>query len=70
MGTALVYDGEHYVVDVLAGFALTALVMAGCRSWERRRPGTTARPPGHERPLDGPGPTTRRPQRDRITAEP
>jgi hypothetical protein len=70
MGTALVYDGEHYVVDVLAGFALTALVMAGCRSWERRRPGTTARSPGHERPLDGPGPTTRRPQRDRITAEP
>jgi len=37
MSTALIYDGEHYLVDVLAGFALTAVVMAGCTWWERWR---------------------------------
>jgi membrane-associated phospholipid phosphatase len=44
MGTALVYDGEHYVVDILAGFALTAVVMAACARWERQRARTTADP--------------------------
>ena len=34
---ALVYYGEHYVVDVLAGVVLAALVMVGCGLWERRR---------------------------------
>jgi hypothetical protein len=37
MSTALVYYGEHYVVDVLAGGVLAGMVMAGCRLWERRR---------------------------------
>ncbi len=32
MSFTLVYYGEHYVVDVLAG-----IVMAGCGLWERRR---------------------------------
>jgi membrane-associated phospholipid phosphatase len=41
MCVTLVYYGEHYVVDVLAGAVLAALVMAGCGLWERRR----ARPP-------------------------
>jgi membrane-associated phospholipid phosphatase len=37
MCASLVYNGEHYVVDVLAGAVLAALVMAGCGLWERRR---------------------------------
>lgn len=37
MTTALVYFGEHYVIDAVAGAALAALVMLGCRAWERRR---------------------------------
>ena len=36
MGFLLVYDAEHYVVDILAGFALAALVLAACSAWERR----------------------------------
>jgi membrane-associated phospholipid phosphatase len=67
MGTALVYDGEHYVVDVLAGFTLTAVVMGGCALWERWRRGTSDFSTGHERPLNGARVTS---QRDRITAEP
>src|SRR4051794_20199834 len=37
MCTTLVYYGEHYVVDVLAGGVLAGLVMVGCGLWERRR---------------------------------
>src|SRR3954447_18815797 len=37
MCVTLVYYGEHYVVDVLAGASLAALVMVGCWLWERRR---------------------------------
>ena len=37
MSTALVYYGEHYVVDVLAGGFLAAVVMVACGLWERRR---------------------------------
>ncbi|MGA8988738.1 phosphatase PAP2 family protein [Aeromicrobium sp.] len=36
MGLALVYDGEHYVIDILAGWLLAAAVMAGCSWWEKR----------------------------------
>ncbi len=39
MSTALVYFAEHYVIDVLAGGLLAALVMVGCRRWESGRPG-------------------------------
>lgn len=42
MATALVYYAEHYVIDVLAGWVLAAVVMVGCHGWERRRSG----PPG------------------------
>lgn len=38
MGIALVYYAEHYVIDILAGWALAGAVMAGCSWWERRRP--------------------------------
>jgi membrane-associated phospholipid phosphatase len=37
MSFALVYYGEHYVVDVVAGALLAALVMLGCGLWERSR---------------------------------
>ncbi|CAB4701932.1 MAG: phosphatase PAP2 family protein [Actinobacteria bacterium] len=38
MSTALVYYGEHYVVDALAGAVVALLVMLGCGAWERRHP--------------------------------
>jgi membrane-associated phospholipid phosphatase len=37
MCTTLVYYGEHYVVDVLAGAVLAGLVMVACGLWEQRR---------------------------------
>jgi hypothetical protein len=37
MGFVLVYSAEHYVVDIVAGFTATGLVMWGCAAWERRR---------------------------------
>lgn len=37
MSVALVYDGEHYVVDVLAGALLAALVLLGAHLWEAGR---------------------------------
>jgi membrane-associated phospholipid phosphatase len=42
MTTALVYFGEHYVVDALAGAAVAALVMVGSRLWEQWRARTRA----------------------------
>jgi hypothetical protein len=41
MGFTLIYYGEHYVVDVLAGYALALLVHAGVTRWERRRSART-----------------------------
>lgn len=38
MCVTLVYSGEHYVVDVLAGGALAGVVLAGSSWWERRHP--------------------------------
>jgi membrane-associated phospholipid phosphatase len=37
MSFALVYDGEHYVIDILAGVALALAVLAACSFWERSR---------------------------------
>ncbi|MGH1564595.1 phosphatase PAP2 family protein [Mumia sp. DW29H23] len=37
MSFALVYYAEHYVIDIIAGFALAGAVMLGCDWWERRR---------------------------------
>ncbi len=37
MGATLVYSGEHYVVDVLLGYAYVGIIMAGLRLWDRRR---------------------------------
>jgi hypothetical protein len=36
MATALVYYAEHYVIDILAGWTLAAVVMIGCDRWEKR----------------------------------
>jgi membrane-associated phospholipid phosphatase len=35
MSFALVYFGEHYVVDILAGVALAGFVLAACSWWEK-----------------------------------
>ena len=35
MGVSLVYNAEHYVVDVLAGWLVAVLVLVGCAWWER-----------------------------------
>ncbi|MFC5175926.1 phosphatase PAP2 family protein [Nocardioides taihuensis] len=45
MGLALVYDGEHYVVDVVCGYALAGAVLVVCSAWERARAQRPA-PPG------------------------
>ncbi|MCH8814743.1 MAG: phosphatase PAP2 family protein [Chloroflexi bacterium] len=37
MGSSLVYLGEHYVVDVLAGVGAAAVVVALVSAWQRRR---------------------------------
>ena len=50
MATAVVYLGEHYLVDTLAGAALAGAVMAGCARWERRSAGA-----GQGRRRDDPG---------------
>jgi membrane-associated phospholipid phosphatase len=40
MGVTLVYGGEHYVLDVLLGWAFAAAAVLAARAWESRR--TTA----------------------------
>jgi membrane-associated phospholipid phosphatase len=37
MSFGLVYYGEHYVIDILAGFALAAVVLGACSWWEKIR---------------------------------
>jgi membrane-associated phospholipid phosphatase len=37
MALALVYFGEHYVIDILAGWLLAGIVLIGCNRWERNR---------------------------------
>ena len=45
MSTVLVYSGEHYVVDTIAGALLAGAVMIGCRIWERGREQVAPREP-------------------------
>jgi hypothetical protein len=52
MGFTLVYYGEHYVIDVLAGFALAGCVQVAMTRWERSR----ARRARERRGADEPGP--------------
>lgn len=35
MGVTLVYSGEHYVVDILLGYAYVGLIVLGLRLWDR-----------------------------------
>jgi membrane-associated phospholipid phosphatase len=37
MSASLVYSGEHYVVDAIAGAVVALLVLIGCQLWENRR---------------------------------
>ncbi|WP_082563810.1 MULTISPECIES: phosphatase PAP2 family protein [unclassified Nocardioides] len=37
MGLALVYFGEHYVIDIICGAVLAGFVLAVCAWWERSR---------------------------------
>ncbi|RYP85653.1 inositol phosphorylceramide synthase [Nocardioides guangzhouensis] len=49
MSFALVYLGEHYVVDVLVGAGCAVAVLALCSAWERWRSGPeTLAPAAHE----------------------
>jgi membrane-associated phospholipid phosphatase len=47
MAATLVYTGEHYVIDVLAGWAYVGAVFVGVglaeRWWRERRRGPAAR---------------------------
>ena len=42
MCVALVYNGEHYVIDEVAGGLLAVVVLVGASWWERRREARTA----------------------------
>jgi hypothetical protein len=42
MSFMLVYYAEHYVIDILAGFALAGVVLWGCSVWERIHAAPTA----------------------------
>ena len=37
MALALVDFGEHYVIDILAGWLLAGIVLIGCHRWERNQ---------------------------------
>lgn len=68
MGFVLVATGEHYVINLLAGFALVAAVCWACRRWEARHeiqpsvdaatnPARNPRQPTQPHPSRRPGPT-------------
>jgi hypothetical protein len=42
MSFMLVYYAEHYVIDIVAGYAAAGLVLWACAVWERRRPARPA----------------------------
>lgn len=50
MSFALVYYGEHYVIDIIAGFALAGAVLLACDAWERRRGQRPTYAPRRSRP--------------------
>ena len=60
MGFMLVYYGEHYVVDIVAGYLLAGFIMWACANWERggvlRRGTIAAQPRRSWRPI-GPTPS-------------
>jgi len=53
MAFALVYGGEHFVADILAGWAMAAaaFTVVQARPWARLRPGRSSGPgPAHAQP--------------------
>ena len=44
MSFMLVYYAEHYVIDIVAGYAAAGLVLWGCARWERSRAKELPRP--------------------------
>src|SRR5690606_21320268 len=44
MGLSLVYSGEHYVVDVVLGWALVAASVAALQLWDQRSPAVPSQP--------------------------
>lgn len=44
MGLSLVYSGEHYVVDVVLGWAFVAGIVGGLLLWDRRSSAAAAQP--------------------------
>lgn len=53
MGFSLVYLGEHYVVDVLAGVAVAGVVCVALTAWERRRRAGKTAAGAVEEPVQG-----------------
>jgi membrane-associated phospholipid phosphatase len=58
MGATLVYGGEHYVIDVLAGWAYAAVIIACWNLWERRPGQERFRPPARTRAVRDAEPAT------------
>ncbi len=50
MALALVYGGEHYVVDVLIGYTYVALTVLAAGWWERMRARQRALAPDVQQP--------------------
>ena len=46
MSLGLVYFGEHYVIDIVAGLLLALVTLVGCRWWESRVSPGSASPTG------------------------
>ena len=53
MGLTLVYCGEHYVLDVLAGVAYAIAVHLGLNAWEQRRERRKGGPKEPQRRVEG-----------------